>query len=180
MSKTGCGFSSLPFAISETSPMKHLYAAMLGVSAMCVVTTPISAGLLGCLKSRHCNDCEPPAPSCAQPAVIAVPSCAQPVASCAYPVPSCAQPAIAAVPVMPDCGCHAPAAAYGVTAFGFGGAAQIGMAYGMHVTGAGGYTGYEGLPNMDGGGKHGRYPYHSYRRPWAHPGPMSTNVSIVW
>ena len=41
-------------------------------------------------------------------------------------------------------------------------------------------TGYEGLPNMDGGGVNHRYPYHSYRRPWAHPGPPSTNVSIVW
>jgi hypothetical protein len=43
-----------------------------------------------------------------------------------------------------------------------------------------GLTGYEGLPNMDGHGVHGRYPYHSYRRPWAHPGPMSTNITIVW
>jgi len=162
--------------------MKHLFAAMLGIAAICLVTTPSEAGLFGCLKSHHCNDCEAPAPSCAQPAVIAVPSCAYPAPSCAQPVASCAQPVATCaqpVPVMPDCGCHAPAAAYGVTAFGFGGAAQIGMAYGMHVVG-GGYTGYEGLPIMDGGGLHGRYPYHSYRRPWAHPGPKSTNVSIVW
>lgn len=41
-------------------------------------------------------------------------------------------------------------------------------------------SGYEGLPNMDGGGIHYRYPYHSYRRPWAHPGPATTNISIVW
>ncbi len=41
-------------------------------------------------------------------------------------------------------------------------------------------SGYEGLPNMDGGGVHHRYPYHSYRRPWAHPGPASANISIVW
>lgn len=41
-------------------------------------------------------------------------------------------------------------------------------------------SGYEGLPNMDGGGIHHRYPYHSYRRPWAHPGTPSTNVTIVW
>jgi hypothetical protein len=41
-------------------------------------------------------------------------------------------------------------------------------------------SGYEGLPNMDGGGIHHRYPYHSYRRPWAHPGTPSTNITIVW
>lgn len=50
---------------------------------------------------------------------------------------------------------------------------------GGHSVG-GGLTGFEGLPNMDGGGINHRYPYHSYRRPWAHPGPASTNVSIVW
>ena len=50
---------------------------------------------------------------------------------------------------------------------------------GGHSAG-GGLTGFEGLPNMDGGGINHRYPYHSYRRPWAHPGPPSTNVSIVW
>ena len=153
--------------------MKHLYAAMLSVAAMCLVATPVDAGCLTCRKSRHCDHCVTPAPGCAYPSVVAVPSCA-------HPVPSCAQPAIVAVPVIPDCGCHSPAAAYGATALGFGGAAQIGMAYGMHVAGSGGPTGYEGLPNMDGRGLHGRYPYHSYRRPWAHPGPMSTNVSIVW
>jgi len=63
---------------------------------------------------------------------------------------------------------------------GFGGVAGFGAMYGMHVMNAGGYTGYEGLPNMDGGGVHNRYPYHSYRRPWANPGPRSTNVTIVW
>lgn len=41
-------------------------------------------------------------------------------------------------------------------------------------------SGYEGLPFMDGGGVHQRYPYHSYRRPWFHPGPASANISIVW
>jgi len=41
-------------------------------------------------------------------------------------------------------------------------------------------SGYEGLPDMNGGGVHYRYPYHSYRRPWFHPGPASTNVTIVW
>jgi hypothetical protein len=41
-------------------------------------------------------------------------------------------------------------------------------------------SGFEGIPSMDGGGIHYRYPYHSYRRPWAHPGTPSTNVTIVW
>jgi hypothetical protein len=58
-----------------------------------------------------------------------------------------------------------------------GGAWESAGAYGFS---AGGYTGFEGLPNMDGGGINYRFPYHSYRRPWAHPGPPVTNVSIVW
>jgi hypothetical protein len=41
-------------------------------------------------------------------------------------------------------------------------------------------SGFEGIPSMDGGGIHHRLPYHSYRRPWAHPGTPSTNVTIVW
>lgn len=44
----------------------------------------------------------------------------------------------------------------------------------------GSLTGYEGLPNLDGGGVNYRYPYHSYRRPWFHPGPRAANISIVW
>lgn len=27
---------------------------------------------------------------------------------------------------------------------------------------------------------HYRYPYYSYRRPWAHPGPLVPNVTIIW
>jgi len=75
-----------------------------------------------------------------------------------------------------------------------GGLAQVGNLYGLegayggnsldgrHGSPASGsfLSGYEGLPNMDGGGIHYRYPYHSYRRPWAHPGTPSTNVTIVW
>lgn len=77
-----------------------------------------------------------------------------------------------------DCGCHAPAAACCGAAVGCCGVGQVGMIYTMNQLH--GYTGYEGLPNMDGRGVHGRYPYHSYRRPWFHPGPKSANVSIVW
>ena len=73
-----------------------------------------------------------------------------------------------------------------------GGMMQLGSFYGAGSIYGSGYahsgsptvgsflSGYEGLPNMDGGGVHHRYPYHSYRRPWAHPGTPSTNVTIVW
>ncbi|MBL8816652.1 MAG: hypothetical protein JNL58_11530 [Planctomyces sp.] len=59
---------------------------------------------------------------------------------------------------------------------------QLHIAHGYHGTpySSGFLTGYEGLPNMDGGGVHYRYPYHSYRRPWFHPGPHSANVTIAW
>ncbi len=73
-----------------------------------------------------------------------------------------------------DCSCAYPV----VAASGCCGPAGLAAVYGMHHVG--GYTGYEGLPRMDGGGLHARYPYHSYRRPWAHPGPASANVTIIW
>ena len=41
-------------------------------------------------------------------------------------------------------------------------------------------SGFETLPNMDGGGTHHRLPFHSYRRPWAHPGIATNNINIVW
>lgn len=98
-----------------------------------------------------------------------------------------------------DCGCEqsAPAVyaapvvypelvAAGCCGVG-GGLAEIGGLYGatalydgMVAPGGDFVSGFEGLPNMDGGGVHYRYPYHSYRRPWHHPGPPSTNISIVW
>ncbi len=93
-------------------------------------------------------------------------------------------------------GCACSAAASACCGMG-GGVMQIGSLYsagsfnsGSSVSGGGSQwggpapgsflSGYEGLPNMDGGGVHHRYPYHSYRRPWAHPGTPSTNVTIVW
>lgn len=96
-----------------------------------------------------------------------------------------------AAPLVEDaCACSAVASACcGVG----GGMLPLGNLYGsgnLYATSAGhGHgspapgsflSGYEGLPNMDGGGIHHRYPYHSYRRPWAHPGTPSTNVTIVW
>ena len=41
-------------------------------------------------------------------------------------------------------------------------------------------SGFENLPNMDGGGVHHRLPFHSYRRPWAHPGIADNNINIIW
>jgi hypothetical protein len=90
-----------------------------------------------------------------------------------------------------ECSAAAPACC------GLGGLAGIGSAYGAsvafnghfegeHVSGIGSpapgsfISGFENLPNMDGGGIHHRYPYHSYRRPWAFPGTPATNVTIVW
>jgi len=116
-------------------------------------------------------------PGCAMPG-CATPGCAMPTfaplalvpPSCASPgraTPTCAAPAIHAAPLV------------GAGCCGLGGAAGISSLYAGYGYG-GSLTGYEGLPNMDGGGVHARYPYHSYRRPWAHPGPASTNINIVW
>ncbi len=102
-----------------------------------------------------------------------------------------AAPAVwhAAPAVQAGCNCGIAAA----SCCGMGGAGGVGMLYadqfgGMATStggfdpgaGSSGLTGYEGLPNMDGGCENYRYPYHSYRRPWFHPGPQATNISIVW
>ena len=61
---------------------------------------------------------------------------------------------------------------------GFSGLTMASAIDAGHLAGMGGHhggslTGYEGLPNMDGGGVNHRYPYHSYRRPWFHPRPIA-------
>ncbi len=138
--------------------------------AIGALTVSIQASLAG-----DCN-CHRPAP------VIAV-------------APVVHQPVLHVAPVVGDaCGCSAAVPA----CCGLGGLAGIGSIYSSHVAyggfAAGGYStgyhgspapgsfvsGFENLPNMDGGGIHHRYPYHSYRRPWAFPGTPSTNVTIVW
>ena len=109
----------------------------------------------------------------------------------AYSAPAVAyaQPVSVAPAIENACACTS--AATGCCGVG-GGMMQLGSIYGAgSIYGSGlAYSGspavgsflsgYEGLPNMDGGGIHHRYPYHSYRRPWAHPGTPSTNVTIVW
>lgn len=107
----------------------------------------------------------------------------------APPVVTYAEPASFAPVVENACACTSAAA----SCCGLGGGMmQLGSVYGAGsmYSGVSGHhgspavgsflSGYEGLPNMDGGGIHHRYPYHSYRRPWAHPGTPSTNVTIVW
>ena len=100
-----------------------------------------------------------------------------------------AQPVSLAPAVENACACTS--AATGCCGLG-GGMMQLGSHFGAGSIESGMYgysgspavgsflSGYEGLPNMDGGGVHHRYPYHSYRRPWAHPGTPSTNITIVW
>lgn len=105
------------------------------------------------------------------------------------PVVAYAQPVNVAPAIENACACTS--AATGCCGVG-GGIMQLGSLYGagsIYGSGHAQYgnpaagsflSGYEGLPNMDGRGIHHRYPYHSYRRPWAHPGTPSTNVTIVW
>lgn len=143
---------------------------LLCLFAIGVVTVSIQASRAG-----DCN-CRRPAP------VIAV-------------APVVHQPVLHVAPVVGDaCGCSAAVPA----CCGLGGLAGVGSIYSSHVAyggfAAGGHStvyhgspapgsfesGFENLPNMDGGGIHHRYPYHSYRRPWAFPGTPSTNVTIVW
>ncbi len=112
-------------------------------------------------------------------------------------------PMVYAAPEMDPC-CECAAAVQsccGVGGVG-GGMVQLGSLYGStglygggHPGGfghghGGGYhrspdprsfeSGFENLPNMDGGGVHHRLPFHSYRRPWAHPGVADNNINIIW
>ncbi|MEZ6059984.1 MAG: hypothetical protein R3C19_06455 [Planctomycetaceae bacterium] len=152
--------------------MKFL-TLLAGVSTLAITCTASATagghGLLGLRPFHHAADC-----GCAQPAAsCAMPTCAMP--TCAGP--TCAAPVVHAPVLEP--GCHCGAAVSGCC--GLGGAAGLaGLYAGGGYAAGGSLTGYEGLPNMDGGGIHNRYPYHSYRRPWAHPGPASTNINIVW
>ena len=103
-----------------------------------------------------------------------------------------------------DVGCDCAAAATSCCGIGGGGLVQLGNLYGSGEVyggnfaggsiGNGNYargshlsadprsfqSGFESLPNMDGGGVHHRLPFHSYRRPWAHPGIPDNNINIVW
>lgn len=148
---------------SEIETMNHLIATTLSMLSVLTALNSIDAGLLKCRKDRRCEQCATPALTTGTVSAHHSLGCS----CCAVPYA--------------DCSCHAVASACcGMTA-GPGGVAHLGLVHSMiHVAGPAGYSGYEGLPGMDGGGVHGRYPYHSYRRPWAHPGPKSANVSIVW
>lgn len=69
------------------------------------------------------------------------------------------------VPVQNDCGCHAVIPA---------------CCDRNHMRRPRGFTGDEGLLNMNDYDVPGRYPYHSYRQPWVHQGPKPTNVNMIW
>jgi hypothetical protein len=85
-----------------------------------------------------------------------------------------------------ECACVVPSCC-GIGGVG-GGLVHLGSLYG--TSGIYGYhesphprsfeSGFENLPNMDGYGVHHRLPFHSYRRPWAHPGVVDNNINIVW
>lgn len=116
------------------------------------------------------------------------------------PGPVLHAPVMYAAPEM-DAGCECAAAVPACCGVG-GGMVQLGSLYGSpgyyggsHRGGygygyGGGYygspdprsfeSGFENQPNMDGGGVHHRLPFHSYRRPWAHPGIADNNINIVW
>lgn len=93
--------------------------------------------------------------------------------------------------VQAGCACAAVPSYSGGAGVGMG---QLGSLYGSSELYGGGMvgrfsgsadpnsfqSGFENLPNMDGGGTHRRLPYHSYRRPWAHPGIADNNINIVW
>ena len=93
-------------------------------------------------------------------------------------------------PMDPCCECASMVpACCGIGGVG-GGVVQLGNLYGSGEHFGGGYpgspdprsfeSGFENLSNMDGGGVHHRLPFHSYRRPWAHPGVADNNINIVW
>ena len=121
----------------------------------------------------------------------------------------CAQAPVHQAPLMyaapqMDAGCHCAAAVPTCCGFGGvgGGMVHSGSLYGSAGFHHGGYageyshgyvggyygsadprsfeSGFENLPNMDGYGVHHRLPFHSYRRPWAHPGVADNNINIVW
>ena len=128
------------------------------------------AGLLGCSCSRASVHHAP----VIHPAPVMDACCAYAAA-----VPSCCD--VGGV----GGGIVQPGSLYGSAGL-YGGGHHGGYGYGH----GGGYygspdprsfeSGFENLPNMDGGGVHHRLPFHSYCRPWAHPGIADNNINIVW
>lgn len=149
----------------QMTRLTTLLSAMVAV-AFLLVTAGVDAGLLGCGCSHG-------------PAHYA-------------PVVSHNAPTLYSDPGI-DVGCDCASVASSCCGVG-GGLAQIGNLYGSAEVYGGNFgggqsgsvdprsfqSGFESLPNMDGGGTHHRLPFHSYRRPWAHPGIADNNINIVW
>ena len=145
-----------PSSSSEIKTMQHAVTVIVGIAALIGTGDSSDAGCLNCRKSGNCDQC-------ATSKLVLTRSWTVPASDCV-----CRQH----VTIQPTPCC-------GITA-GIGAVTPLGAGYGFHPARSEGFTGYKGLPNMVAGGVHPRYPYHSYRRPWAHPGPESTNVNIVW
>ncbi|MCA9008737.1 MAG: hypothetical protein KDB01_03270 [Planctomycetaceae bacterium] len=145
--------------------LTHLFSAFAFAAVACFTGTAAThAGLFGC--------------GCAHgPARHAPVVYAGPAMHTTEPMDACCECAS----VVPGC--------CGIGGVG-GGLVQLGNLYGSSGHFGGGYSGhpdprsfesgFENLPNMDGGGVHHRLPFHSYRRPWAHPGVADNNINIVW
>ncbi len=155
--------------------MKSLSGVILGL-ALAVCPLSVNAGDVFRLHGfgKGC-DCNGPAPMMAP--VVHAPVIQAPVM---HPMPAVEAGCLCGA-ALPTC-CAGGVANAGLI-HGLSGA---GYAHSVHGGQFGGpapgsfLSGFEGIPNMDGGGVHHRYPYHSYRRPWAHPGPPSNNITIVW
>lgn len=149
------------------------------------LTTLFSAmAALVCLSCTESSDAGLPGCGCSHlpgyplPAMYAAPeidaSC-----ECAAPVPSCCEFGVADSGLVQSGSLYGSGGPYGRRHAG-------GYAQGSN----GGYygspdprsfeSGFESLSNMDGFGVHHRLPFHSYRRPWAHPGIADNNINIVW
>lgn len=144
---------------------------LAGVTAVLGSSSCFGGDLLGLLGHRSGCGCSQPAPQVVHVApmiqhteVVEMAPVMESACACSAAIPSC-------------CGIGGGLVQLG-SMYGFSGS-YGGISHGGPAPGSF-LSGYEGIPNMDGGGIHHRYPYHSYRRPWAHPGTPSTNVTIVW
>ncbi len=161
--------------------VRTLFSALSAVTCL-FSSASTQAGLLGCGCSR--------APVHHAPMVYAAPQI-DAGCECAAAVPSCCGYGGVGGGVAQLGGWYGSAGFYGIDHDGsYGHAYGHSNGHGHGYGSGGGYygspdprsfeSGFENLPNMDGGGVHHRLPFHSYRRPWAHPGIADTNINIVW
>ncbi len=149
--------------------IKTLFSALSAVVCLFGFAST-QAGLLGCGCSR--------APVHHAPMIYTSPEVDE-CCECAVGVPSCS--GVGGV----GGGVAHPGSLYGSAGFyDLGYAGEFGHGYGGRYYGSPDprsfESGFESLPNMNGGGVHHRLSFHSYRRPWAHPGIADNNINIVW